>query len=288
MTGVPSLPALLWRDWQPAWSVDVIALLMAGAYVRAAGRAARWPRWRTASFLSGLAVIVVALQSGVGSYDDRLLSDHMVQHLLLLEAAPLLLLGGRPAILLIRAVPRAGRPAAARRLRALAPLTHPLACLAIFYAVVLGTHIPAFYDAALSDSTLHELEHVLYVTAGLFMWWPMVDGDPIVSHRLNGLGRMAYVIAAMLPMTVIGAYLYRDPTLLYPAYAAPARALGLSAVTDQQWGGSVMWIAGTFLMAMAGLWQVMVALIAEERRMQVRERTAAAAAASAAPRETGR
>ncbi len=283
MTGAPSLPALLWRDWQPAWSVDVIAVLAALAYLVAAGRVARWPRWRTASFLGGVAVIVMALQSGIGSYDDRLLSDHMVQHLLLLEAAPLLLLGGRPAILLIRATPRSGRPAVARRFRALTPLTRPLTCLAIFYVVVLGTHIPAFYDATLTDNPLHEFEHALYIAAGIFMWWPMVDGDPIVAHRLNGLGRLAYVIAAMLPMTLIGAYLYRDAGLLYPAYLGPTRALGVSAITDQQLGGSVMWIAGTFLMAMAGLWQVMVALIAEERRMQMRERGGAAAERAARP-----
>jgi putative copper resistance protein D len=276
----PSVPTLLWRDWQTAWSVDVIAALAALAYLVAVGRVARWPRWRTASFLAGIAGVVVALQSGVGAYDDRLLSVHMIQHLLLLEVAPLLLLGGRPAMLMVRSAPRAGRRAVARRLLALAPLTRPLVCLAVFYAVVLGTHVPGFYDATLSDNALHEFEHALYLTAGVFMWWPMVDGDPVAAHRLNGLARLAYVIAAMLPMAFIGAYLYRDVTLLYPAYAAPARALRVSAVADQQLAGAVMWVVGSFLMAMAGLWQVMVALVAEERRMQIRERAAASAAAT--------
>ncbi|HWE08486.1 MAG TPA: cytochrome c oxidase assembly protein [Solirubrobacteraceae bacterium] len=277
---VPSLPALLWRDWQTAWSVDVLATLVACAYLIGVRRVARWPAWRTAGFLGGVACIVFALQSGVGAFDDRLLSVHMVQHLLLLEVGPLLLLAGRPAMLIVRSAPRAGRPAIARRLQAIAPLTRPLVCLAVFYAVVLGTHIPAFYDATLGDNALHEFEHALYLTAGLFMWWPMVDGDPVAAHRLNGLGRLAYVIAAMLPMTFIGAYLYRDVTLLYPAYAAPARALGVSAIADEHLAGSVMWVVGSFLMAMAGLWQVMVALVAEERRMQVRERAAASAAAT--------
>ena len=268
----PSLPILLWRDWQPALGLDVIAALAGLAYLIAAGRVRRWPWWRTISFLSGAACIVVALQSGIGAFDDRLLSDHMVQHVLLLAVAPLLLLGGRPVILVMRSTPRARRPVVARRLLALAPVTRPLTCLAIFYAVVLGTHVPAFYDATLTDNTLHEFEHGLYVTAGLFMWWPMVDSDPIVARRLNGLARLAYVIAAMLPMTVIGAFLSRDDALFYPAYAAPARALGISAVGDQQLAGALMWILGGFEMAMAGLWQVMVALIAEERRMQARER----------------
>jgi cytochrome c oxidase assembly factor CtaG len=184
-------------------------------------------------------------------------------------------------MLAVRSAPRANRPAVARRLLALAPVTRPLVCLAVFYGVVLGTHVPAFYDATLSNNALHEFEHGLYLAAGMFMWWPMVDGDPVAAHRLNGLARLAYLTAAMLPMTLIGAYLYRDGTLFYSAYAEPARVLGVSAVTDQQLAGAVMWIAGTFLMAMAGLWQVMAALVAEERRMQLRERAAATAAAPA-------
>jgi putative membrane protein len=271
----PNLLSLPWRDWQPAWSVDVAAVLAGGAYLVAAGRVSRWPWWRTGSFLLGIAAIVVALQSGIGAYDDRLLSDHMVQHLLLLEVAPLLLLGGRPIILALRTTPRAQRPAVARRVLALTPFTRPLSCLALFYLVVLGTHVPAFYDATLTHTPLHEAEHGLYLVAGLVMWWPLVDADPVVSRRLNGLGRLVYMTAAMLPMTLIGVFLYRDVTLFYPAYAGPARLLGVSAIADQQGAGSLMWVAGTFFMAMTGLWLVMVALVAEERRMQARERAAA-------------
>ncbi len=275
---VPDLPALLWRDWQPNWSVDVIAVVAGLAYLLAARRVKGWPRWRTASFVAGVGCVVVALQSGIDAFGDRLLSEHMIQHLLLLELAPLLLLGGRPTILMLRAAPRAHRPKIARRLMRLSQLTRPLSCLAIFCAVVLATHLPGFYDATLSDNTLHELEHSLYLGAGLLLWWPMLDGDPVVSHRLGGLGRLVYVIAAMAPMTLIGAYLYRDPTVLYHPYAAAAQALGISAVSDQQRAGAIMWVLGSSLMVAAGLWQVMAALVAEERRLQVSERAAAKAA----------
>jgi putative membrane protein len=277
----------LWREWQPAWSLDVIAALAVLGYLAAAARINRWPRWRTLSFIGGVVCVLVALQSGLGAFDDRLLSDHMVQHLLLLEVAPLLVLGGRPVILIMRTAPRAQRPMVARRLLALARATRPLVCLAIFYLVVLGTHLPGFYDATLTDDTLHDAEHGLYLFAGLLMWWPMVDGDPVVTRRLSGLARLAYVTAAMLPMTIIGAYLYRDEVLFYPAYAGPAPTLGASPIADQQVAGSVMWIAGTFFMAMAGLWQVMAALVAEERRMRARERAAMTAASSSTERVAG-
>jgi len=273
----PSLPALLWRGWQPSVSVGVVAALAALAYVTATRRVTEWPRWRTASFLSGVACVVVALQSGIDAFDDRMLSDHMIQHLLLLELAPLLLLGGRPAILVLRCSPRAHRPSLARRFRRLSRLTRPLPCLGIFYAVVLGTHLPGFYDATLRDNALHELEHGLYLAAGLCLWWPLLDGDPIVSQRIGGLGRLVYVIAAMAPMTFIGAYLYRDLAVLYQPYAGAARTLGISAVSDQQKAGAIMWVLGSSLMVAAGLWQVMAALVAEEHRLQITERAAAKA-----------
>jgi cytochrome c oxidase assembly factor CtaG len=267
------LPTLLWRHWEPAWALDALVALAGLLYVQASRRVrGRWPLRRTFVFMAGLACVVVALQSGIDAYDIRLLSDHMVQHLLLLELAPLLILAARPGILLLRSAPRASRPTIARRLHQLRPLTRPAFCLALFYLVVSLTHLPFFYDATLRHPALHELEHALYLTAGLFMWWPIVDGNPVPGRRLDGLGRLVYVIVAMLPMTLLGAYLDRAPSLVYAGYGPPAHALGISAVIDQQQAGAIMWVLGSTLMVAAGLWLAMAALVAEERRMQVAER----------------
>ncbi len=80
--------------------------------------------------------------------------------------------------------------------------------------------MPGFYDATLRHPLLHDLEHLLYLAAGVLMWWPILDGDPLPHARLNGLGRLIYVIVAMLPMTLIGAYLNRATSLVYSGYAA--------------------------------------------------------------------
>jgi putative membrane protein len=274
---------LVWRGWQPLWSLDVLAAAWAGLYLAATRRVSRhWPWPRTLAFLAGIACVLVALQSGIGAFDDRLLSDHMVQHLLLLELAPLLLLAGRPGILLLRSTRPAGRPGLARRLRRLRPLAHPATCLAVFWLTVCLTHLPAFYDATLRHVALHDAEHILYLTAGVFMWWPILDGDPFPGWRLDGFARLAYVIVAMLPMTLLGGYLDREMALVYSGYAAPARALGISAVADQQQAGAIMWVLGSSLMVVCGLWQAMTALIEEERRLQVRERLADSALADGA------
>jgi putative membrane protein len=278
-----STPSLLVSHWELQPSTELLAAGAGSMYLLAAARLrGRWPARRTLSFLAGIGVVAVALESGIGTYDDRLLSAHMVQHVLLLLVAPVLLLCGQPALLALRALPVRGRRRLARALARSRALTHPLSALACFYAVVLVTHLPAVYDATLADPLLHDAEHGLYLIAGSMMWLPLLGADPVPKHQLSGVGRTLYLLATMPPMAVVGAVLNRDPGLAYAPYAAPAHALGVSAVGDQQQAGAIMWVLGSSLMVVCGLWQAMAALIDEERRVQVRERLADSALADGA------
>jgi putative copper resistance protein D len=107
------LPPFGWEAavsrWQFAPVVTGSVILAAGLYLWGARRVARrhparpWPAWRTAMFLGGLAVVVAATQSGIGTYDDVLFWDHMVQHLMLIMIAPPLLIAGQPVTPLLHA-----------------------------------------------------------------------------------------------------------------------------------------------------------------------------------------
>jgi cytochrome c oxidase assembly factor CtaG len=264
--------SLLVSHWQLEPSVLVPLAAAAGLYVIGAARfPGRWPWRRTTSFLAGLGCLLVALQSGIDAYDDRLLSVHMVQHMLILLLAPLLLLGGRPLVLALAALPPRRRAAPARLLARTRWATTPAGALTGFAAVVVLTHLPAFYDAAVRHAWIHYAEHGLYLLAGLLMWSPLVDGDPAPRHRLSGLGRLGYLIVTMVPMALVGAYLNRHATLVYPAYGPPARALGISAVDDQAQAGAIMWVVGDVIMIAIGLWAALAAMVAEERRLVARE-----------------
>jgi putative copper resistance protein D len=278
--GVPGLWTLAFRQWQLEPALDCLTVAALIAYLVGARRVRRgWPWPRTLAFTAGLAAVAIATQSGYDADDDVLLSVHMIQHLLLLEVAPLLLLSGRPAMLALQAAPPRARPAFAQGLRRLRPLTHPVTCLVIYCAVLFGCHTPAFFDATVTDPLLHDGEHGAFLAAGMLMWWPVLDGDPIPGRRLGGLPRLGYVMVAMMPMTLIGVFLDRDPSVFYPAYLAPARALGVSAIADQQQAGAIMWVLGGVVMVAAGIWQTMAALKDEERRLQQRERHLDAVAA---------
>jgi cytochrome c oxidase assembly factor CtaG len=279
----PSLPTLFVSHWQVSWSLMTIGALYGGLYVWAAVRrtSGRWPLRRTLAFLSGIACVLVALQSGIDTYDGRLESVHMTQHMLLLLLGPLLLLAGRPALLALRALaPGRGRRGLARALDRAGRLARPVPCLAVFSAVVVLTHVPGFYSATLRSGALHGVEHALYLFAGLVLWSPLLDVDPSPRRRLGGFGRLIYMLGAMPAMALVGAYLNRHPSLIYPAYGPPAHALGISAVADQQQAGAIMWVAGNLIMIAVGLWAAVAAMVAEERRQQAREARAIPGASS--------
>jgi putative membrane protein len=280
----PSLPSLLVSHWALSPTVAVPAIALGGLFLNASRRVTGlWPVRRTASFLAGIGCVLVALQSGVDAYDDQLLSVHMIQHMLLLIAAPPLLLAGRPLILALRSLSPRRRVLLAGLLGRTRGATAPLPALAVFAASVLLTHLPSFYGATLRHPVLHDGEHALYLAVGLVMWSPMLDGDPVARHRLNGLGKLVYLIAAMMPMALVGAYLNRHATLFYPAYGPPAHALGISALDDQAQAGAIMWVGGGVVMTAVGLWCAMAAMVAEERRLATREAREVRAAAMATP-----
>jgi cytochrome c oxidase assembly factor CtaG len=147
----------------------------------------------------------------------------------------------------------------------------------LFAAVVLLTHLPAFYDATLRRPLLHYGEHVAFLLAGLLVFAPLLDVEPAAGRRLGGLGRLVYLIAAGLPMALVGAYLNGAQHVVYAPYADASRALGSSPLLDQQRAGAIMWVGGALVMIAVGLSSVVAAMVAEERRLAVRERALDAA-----------
>jgi cytochrome c oxidase assembly factor CtaG len=106
-------------------------------------------------------------------------------------------------------------------------------------------HLPAFYDATLRWTWLHELEHVLFLTTGLLFWSRLVDSPPLWS-RLALPVRAAYATLAMVACTVLALVLGLGSSALYSGYAAlESRPGGISAVADQHLAAGIMWVPGS-------------------------------------------
>jgi putative membrane protein len=247
---------LAWR-FEPivAGGVAVAAL----AYLAAVGRVNarhplnRLPIWRSAAFLAGLMVIVLALVSPIEAYEGSLFWVHMLQHMLLqLVAAPLLLLGAPVTLALRVARPRVRRGILAiLQSRPVHVISHPIAAWLLFAIVNWGWHFSPLYDQALENRALHDLQHATFLAAALLFWWPVVAADP-GRRRLPHPVRLLYVFLAMPQNSFLGVALMSAVAPLYPHYVSNLRAWGPTPLADQQLGGVLMWVGGdlAFLVAM--------------------------------------
>lgn len=246
-----------------------------------------WPRWRTATYLSGVAAIAVVLLGPFGAFDDTFFWAHMVQHMVLMMLAAPLLLIGSPGLLALRAVP----PAARRRWvvpvirsRVAMALTHPVVTWLLLAGTLLGTHFSPFYDYAITHEPVHRfVEHPLYLSVALLYFAPLLGRNPL-PRRLPPLVKVVSLVAMMAPETMTGFFLFIGRHVYYPSYATVARPFGPGPLFDQQLGGAIMWGGGMILSA---LWIVVAVrqwLRAEERATRRSDRLLLAAVAGASPR----
>ncbi len=241
-----------WAGWsiQPPLAYVVLAALLYWLGGQRRGDANSKP-WRTASFAAGLATIVLALDSPLDGYADKLFWAHMLQHVLLLTVAPPLILLGRPWPRMWRALPMPWRTKVGRSLalsRSAAPLralARPWPAWLLFNATIVAWHVPGAYDATLSSTWIHQLEHAMFFFCGLLFWARVIDPGPL-RPRLLWPMRVAYVVGAMVIGWGLAITLVLAPDALYSHYAALAhRPGGISALTDQQLAAGVMWVPGS-------------------------------------------
>jgi putative membrane protein len=272
-----------------AWTFDPgplsVMALGTWVYVRrfrearreAGGRGTEW--WHAASFAAAMLVLLVALVSPVDYLGEHyLFSMHMVQHILLGDIAPLLLL-----ISLSRVIMRPLTRRLTRIERALGPFGSPVAFIAVWFALLYLWHIPALYDAALRHSGVHALEHACFFAAGIAVWWPLIQPVPM-RRRLTGLSTFAYIASAKIGLAALGLFLTWSTAVVYSYYLHVPQVWGLTHIQDQNVGGAIMMIEQSLVLVtvFAVLFVRMLAQSEEDERR--RERLEDAAVFSATSR----
>jgi cytochrome c oxidase assembly factor CtaG len=241
--------------WQFAPIVASAVVILAGLYLwgvfRVAQRhpARRWPAWRTGMFLGGLAVVVLATQSGIGVYDDVLFWDHMVQHLMLIMIAPPLLIFGQPITLLMHASRNPLHSWAKRILRSRVAsfLTCPAFGCVAYTVTVIGAHLTGFANLVETNQTVHNAEHALFLVVGYLFFLPILGREPI-RWRLTYPVRFVILVLLMPVDTFTGLMLGYGTVGTPGVPAAPRPAWAPAPVSDLHLGGAVMWIGGDAIM----------------------------------------
>jgi putative membrane protein len=265
--------------WLPDPGVLAPIALLIFVYVRRfraarreqGGRGAGWPQ--ALAFGAGILALLAAVASPIDALgEDYLFSAHMVQHVLLGDIAPVLLLLSLSRVIM--------RPAT-RRLagieRRLGAFASPWTGLALWLSLMYLWHVPALYDAALENPVVHLLEHASFFTAGVCVWWPLIQPVPM-RRPLKGFQTVGYIGAAKFGLAALGLYLTWSSSVFYPYYEQVPRIWGLSAVADQNAGGAIMMVeqSVTFVIALAFLFSRMLTQSeVDERRRERFEESAA-------------
>jgi putative membrane protein len=266
-------PHDLWSAW--TWSPTVLAGLAAAAYAYTRGLRALWTRagrgrvvsgWRAASYFAGLASVFIALVSPVDAIGGALFSVHMTQHLLLIMvAAPLIVLGD-PVTVTLWAFPVRWRRRIGLAFRQTGWLRAAWGALTIapiawsIHVVTLWLwHAPIFYEMALRSETVHEFEHATFFVTALLFWWLLFAPH---GRRLSIGVKVAYLFAAMLQGTILGAVITFARHPWYVSYFGTTKAWGLTPLEDQQLAGLIMWIPAG-LIYLAALLPLLAGALAE-------------------------
>ncbi len=226
------------ENWPVEW--PLVGVVVAAMLYRL-GRLGTEPARRGASFYGGLLVVVLAIDSPLDAYADRLFWAHMVQHVLLTMVAPPLVLLGRPWPRVVRPLALELRRPLVRTLAACRAVAAPVPAFVLFNGVLVAWHVPVLFDLTLRNQAAHDLEHALFFGTALLLWSHLAPTTR--RPRLSDLQRVGYGVGAILVSWGLAVVLGLASHPLYPHYAALAdRPGGLSALADQQLAAGIMWV----------------------------------------------
>lgn len=246
----------IFNEWTlPVW-LTLSVLIAALLYVRGwlairKTRKEQFTDMHLMSFLSGLAVLWLAIGSPMDGFADALLSAHMIEHLLLMSVVPPLLLYGMPVVPLLRGLPRVlvrrvGGPLLRQRwVRALGHgLVKPPVAWLLMNVSLLGWHVPAAYNFALEHENWHVVEHLCFLGSSLLFWWCVLRPWPARKEEQNW-GILLYLVTADAVNTMLSAFLAFCGRPVYSYYLTHVNLFQVSQLDDQVLGAVVMWVFGS-------------------------------------------
>jgi putative membrane protein len=252
-------------DWHWRWDVISVLSVFGALYARGWGRLRQVGGGAKVSqlvfYALALAAIGTALLSPLDDLASYLLIAHMVQHELLMMLAPPLIPLANPVPVLLwglgeRARLQAGnllaRHSAIRRVRDFFGWM-PVAW-SLYVVNLWAWHYPPFYEAALRDPRIHDIEHILFFLTALVFWWPVVRPVSRPAPIQYGV-RILYLFLAATQDAILSGMIALSSDILYPHYEAALRLWDLTPREDQIGGGLVMFGVGslTYFVAILAL-----------------------------------
>jgi putative copper resistance protein D len=230
-----------WQTGPFPLGVAVVAVLVAGWYLRGvrhlAGRGRPWSKWRTASFMAGLACVEVALGGSVATFSNYTFTAHVIQHLLLMILAPPLGALGAPMTLLLQTSQRPLKRWVLRVLhsRGFQVLSHPVPVFFFYYLSMYAFFLTGALGFAMAHMWVMDLINLGFLAGATLFWWPMVGLDPTggSSGGMNPGFKIINLLIGIPVESFLGIALIEKSTPVAMIYS----------LATTHTGGGVLWAA---------------------------------------------
>ena len=239
--------ALFWR-WDTLFGT--VAALGACWYLWAARRlrrrGVRWPVGRSASWLAGCVVLLLATSSGLGAYAPAVFSVHMVQHMLLATLVPVLLVVGDGLGLALACAAPGARTRIVDLLDSPAArlVTHPLVAWTAVAVTLFGLYATGLYAAVVQEHWAHLTMDAAFLGTGLLLYWPVL-GNPLPGRGLPPVGQIVMVFAVMALHAAFAAWLLSRPApIAWPFFSSLQLPYVPDLLADQRRGALLAWAIG--------------------------------------------
>jgi putative membrane protein len=208
-------------------------------------------RLRSLWFYGGLVVLLLAVESPIDYWSYDYFFVHMIQHLLLMFAAPTLIVAGAPW----QALLEAGRGATGGGLAgswswplrtAGRFVLRPWVSVALFNAAMILWHLPGPFDLADSNRTVHLwLMDGSFFAAGVLFWLQFIPSPPF-RRRMPLVSQAAALLVTNFIM--IGIAMALSIFVSGSVYSVYDHVPGvtLPPFSGQQLGAAILWVCGDF------------------------------------------
>jgi putative copper resistance protein D len=246
--------------WFTVWRIDWLWLTVAAIAVtlyllgvrRLRARGDSWPAGRTVGWVLGWAIFVWATSGAPGVYGRLQFSVHMVMHMTVSMAVPILLVLAAPVTLALRTLkPRHDNTLGPRELlldlvhsRYLAVIGNPIVAAVIFFGSLIVFYFSPLFELALRTHTGHVLMTVHFLLAGYLFAWVLVGIDP-GPRRWPPVFLLVILFGTISFHAFFGVALTSGTSLLAPTFFQGLHLpWAVDLLADQRAGGAVAWGIG--------------------------------------------
>lgn len=261
----------VWMPWSFSWPIFLATGL--GLFWFAVGwtrleKSERPPAWRSASYVLGVVSIYAVVETHYDYLSQHMFFFHRFQHLVLHHLGPFLIALGASGPVLWAGMPDFLKPVLkSRPVRAsVDAIQNPVVAPLLFVGLIYFWLVPSTHVRVMLDDTLYNVMNWSMAVDGIFFWCLILDPRPKPPARVSAGLRAILTMAIVPPQIAVGAVLAFSNSDIYPVYEICGRFLPVSAISDQHFGGLILWIPSSMMSVVALILVLNIMRLNEERK----------------------